>query len=348
MIQPVSLSPSPRQTGEVILEVRDLRVSFDAPDGKVHAVNGVSFDLRSGECLGVVGESGSGKSVTMMSLVGLIPSPPANIDGGQAVLRNGDSELDLLDLAPSRLRRVRGGTVGFVFQDPLSALNPTMRVGRQIAESVRKHRDLDDDESKEEALSLLTVVGIADAESRYVAYPHEFSGGMRQRVMIAIAMAGDPPIVIFDEPTTALDVTVQAQIVQLVKRRLQQERGTAIIWITHDLAVIAGIADRLVVMYGGTVVETGPVDDIYRHPRHPYTEGLLNAIPSAEADVDTRLASIDGSPPDLLVAPDFCPFQPRCRRAFGRCLETRPPLSPVGHGHLSACYYDMVNDRPRT
>ncbi|MCA1735336.1 MAG: ABC transporter ATP-binding protein [Actinobacteria bacterium] len=322
-------------------------MSFDSPDGIVHAVNGVSFELHSGECLGIVGESGSGKSVTMMSLVGLIPSPPARIDSGFAVLRDGAWEADLLAMPRSQLRRVRGGTVGFVFQDPLSALNPTMRVGRQIAESVQKHRGLDPNEARAEALELLSAVGIADPERRYGNYPHEFSGGMRQRVMIAIAMAGDPPIVIFDEPTTALDVTVQAQIVQLVKSRLQKERGTAIVWITHDLAVVAGIADRVAVMYGGTVVETAPVDEIYARPQHPYTEGLLAAIPSAEADINTRLASIEGSPPDLLVELSCCPFQPRCTRAFDRCLQAVPPLFKVGNAHHSACFYDMVADRPR-
>jgi oligopeptide/dipeptide ABC transporter ATP-binding protein len=326
---------------EVILEVRDLAVSFDSPDGKVHAVNGVSFRLRAGESLGVVGESGSGKSVTMMSLVGLLPSPPASVDAGTAMLRDEGTEIDLLTASHQEIRQVRGGKMGFVFQDPLSALNPTMRIGEQIAESVRKHRGLDDDAAKAETISLLSAVGIADPGRRYRSYPHEFSGGMRQRVMIAIAMAADPPIVIFDEPTTALDVTVQAQIVELVKTRLQEERGTAVIWITHDLAVVAGIADRVAVMYGGTVVESGPVDEIYERPLHPYTRGLLDAIPSTDSDGSTRLASIEGSPPDLLVEPNFCPFQPRCAYAFDRCLVERPILRDVSERHRVACHYDL-------
>ena len=331
----------PVNRDEVILEVRDLAVSFDSPDGKVHAVNGVSFRLRAGESLGVVGESGSGKSVTMMSLVGLLPSPPASVDSGTAILRDEGTEIDLLAASRQEIRQVRGGKMGFVFQDPLSALNPTMRIGEQIAESVRKHRGLDDATAKAETIALLSAVGIADPARRYRSYPHEFSGGMRQRVMIAIAMAADPPIVIFDEPTTALDVTVQAQIVELVKTRLQEERGTAVIWITHDLAVVAGIADRVAVMYGGTVVESGPVDEIYERPLHPYTRGLLEAIPSTDSDGSTRLASIEGSPPDLLVEPNFCPFQPRCAYAFDRCLVERPILRDVSERHRVACHYDL-------
>jgi oligopeptide transport system ATP-binding protein len=345
MITPVT----PRQTarsGELILDVSGLRVSFDSPDGTVHAVNGVSFSLRAGESLGVVGESGSGKSVTMMSLVALLPSPPASVDGGTAILHDGDAEMDLLSASRSEIRRVRGSKVGFVFQDPLSALNPTMRVGEQIAESVRKHRGVNGEAADQIAIELLGAVGIADPQRRYRSFPHEFSGGMRQRVMIAIAMAGDPPIVIFDEPTTALDVTVQAQIVELVKTRLQEERGTAIVWITHDLAVVAGIADRVAVMYGGTIVESGPIDEIYENPLHPYTRGLLAAIPSADSDGTTRLASIEGSPPDLLVEPTFCPFQPRCAYAFERCVDERPMLREVAEDHLVACHYDLEKGEP--
>lgn len=325
-----------------ILEVQDLEVSFDSPDGKVHAVNGVSFRLRPGESLGVVGESGSGKSVTMMSLVGLLPSPPANVEGGNAILRHDGIETDILALSKSAIRGIRGRKIGFVFQDPLSALNPTMRVGDQIAESIRKHRTLTNEEADAAAVELLKAVGIADPARRARAFPHEFSGGMRQRVMIAIAMAADPPIIVFDEPTTALDVTVQAQIVELVKTRLQAERGTAVIWITHDLAVVAGIADRVAVMYGGTVVESGPVDQIYENPLHPYTRGLLAAVPTTDSDGTTRLASIEGSPPDLLVEPTFCPFQPRCAFAFDRCVAERPLLRDVGERHRVACHVDLA------
>ncbi|MFP5330997.1 MAG: ABC transporter ATP-binding protein [Acidimicrobiia bacterium] len=330
------------RTDTYILEVQDLEVSFDSPDGKVHAVNGVSFRLRPGESLGVVGESGSGKSVTMMSLVGLLPSPPANVEGGTAMLRHDGTETDILALSKSAIRGIRGRKIGFVFQDPLSALNPTMRVGDQIAESIRKHRGLSNEEADDAAVELLKAVGIADPARRARAFPHEFSGGMRQRVMIAIAMAADPPIIVFDEPTTALDVTVQAQIVELVKTRLQAERGTAVIWITHDLAVVAGIADRVAVMYGGTVVESGPVDQIYENPLHPYTRGLLAAVPTTDSDGTTRLASIEGSPPDLLVAPTFCPFQPRCAFAFDRCVSERPLLRDVGDRHRVACHVDLA------
>jgi oligopeptide transport system ATP-binding protein len=345
MITPVTQASRPA-TGELLLDVDGLEVTFDSPDGKVHAVNGVSFQLRGGESLGIVGESGSGKSVTMMALVALLPSPPARIAGGTAMLRHHGTEIDLLAASSGQIRKIRGSKIGFVFQDPLSALNPTMRIGEQIAESVRKHRDLSDDEVRAETISLLAGVGIADPQRRARSYPHEFSGGMRQRVMIAIAMAGDPPIVIFDEPTTALDVTVQAQIVELVKTRLAAERGTAIVWITHDLAVVAGIADRVAVMYGGTIVESGQVDEIYENPQHPYTRGLLRAIPSTDSDGSTRLASIEGSPPDLLVEPNFCPFQPRCSYAFDRCIAERPKLRSVGEGHLVACHFDLERNEP--
>ena len=335
------------ENGETLLRVEDLVVRFASPDGTVHAVNGVSFDLKAGECLGVVGESGSGKSVSMMSLVGLLPQPPAEIVGGQAILSVGGSEIDLLSLSEKELQRTRGAKIGFVFQDPLSSLNPVMRVGRQIAESMRAHRGLDKDQARTETIKLLDAVGIADPERRFSRYPHEFSGGMRQRVMIAIALASAPPIVIFDEPTTALDVTVQAQIVRLVKDRLQADLGTAIIWITHDLAVIAGIADRVAVMYGGTVVETGNVDEVYENPRHPYTLGLLQAAPSADDDGGERLTSIPGTPPNLLAELTECPFAPRCPYVFDRCRQEKPSLEIVRPAHRAACFYDLETGRPR-
>ncbi len=329
------------------LKVRDLVVQFNSPDGIVHAVNGVSFDLFKGECLGIVGESGSGKSVSMMSLLGLLPQPPAVIAGGEAILSTSSGDIDLLRLSERELRRARGGQIGFVFQDPLSSLNPVMTVGKQIAESMKAHRDIGKDTARRETIKLLDAVGIGDAENRYDRYPHQFSGGMRQRVMIAIALAADPPIVIFDEPTTALDVTVQAQIVQMVKQDLLVGRGTAVIWITHDLAVVAGIADRVAVMYGGTIVEVGLVDDIYEHPQHPYTLGLLHAVPSLEDTGEERLKSIEGTPPNLLTELAQCPFTPRCPYALEACTATKPKPVAVNESQSVACFYDVDAQRPR-
>jgi len=323
-----------------VLRVEGLRVTFDVPDGRVHAVNGVSFDLYPGECLGVVGESGSGKSVTMLALLGLLPSPPARIEAGSAVLRMDGGDVDLLTLGERELEQIRGGSVGIVFQDPSSALNPVMRIGEQIAEPLRVHRRLDRRAAEREAIRLLRAVGIADAERRAADYPHRLSGGMRQRVMIAIAMAAEPAVVVFDEPTTALDVTVQAQILQLVKDRLLQHRRTAVVWITHDMGVIAGLADRVMVMYGGTVVERGRVGDIYRRPLHPYTIGLLGAIPAAVGG-GHRLITIEGSPPDLMGPLRACPFSPRCRYRFDRCQRERPSPELVDDEHEVACFYDV-------
>ena len=333
-----------------ILDVNNLVTRFYSTDGVVHAINGVSFQLEAGETLGVVGESGSGKSVTMMSLVGLIPSPPGKIEEGQAIFEGNGQGLDLLKLSDRELRRVRGGKIGFIFQDPISSLNPVMTIGQQIAESMEEHLGFGSNKARQHSIELLNRVGIPDAERRYDAYPHQFSGGMRQRVMIAIAMACRPQIVIADEPTTALDVTVQAQIVELIKE-LQQEMGVAVVWISHDLGVVAGMADRVLVMYGGTVVENALVDDLYENPKHPYTLGLLRAIPAVDETgtevVTERLESIEGSPPDLLRPLDRCPFAPRCKFAIERCWQEPPPLISVGVQHLAACFYDVDNNRPR-
>ena len=334
---------------ESILQVRDLVTRFYSVDGVVHAINGVSFDLYEGETLAIVGESGSGKSVTMMSLVGLIPRPPGKIEGGQAILSGGDMAQDLLQLSEDELRQVRGGQIGFIFQDPISSLNPTMTIGQQIAESITEHLGFSPLEARSRTVELLRYVGIPDAERRFNNYPHHFSGGMRQRVMIAIAIACRPKIVIADEPTTALDVTVQAQIVDLVKH-LQEQMGMAVVWITHDLGVVAGMADRVLVMYSGTVVESAPVDDLYENPRHPYTIGLLKAIPrldeKGEAGTE-RLESIKGAPLDLLQELTLCPFAPRCPYAFDRCWQEVPPLTKVGVQHAAACFYDVEKGRPR-
>jgi oligopeptide transport system ATP-binding protein len=329
-----------------ILKVKDLVTRFHTNDGIVHAVNGVSFELEMGETLAIVGESGSGKSVSMMSLLGLIPQPPGKVEGGEAIFYDGRFQRDLLKLSRSELRRIRGNQIGFVFQDPMSSLNPLLTIGQQIAESLVEHRDASAGTARRQTIELLEHVGIAGAADRYNNYPHQFSGGMRQRVMIAIAIACSPKILIADEPTTALDVTVQAQIVDLA-RRLREELGLAVIWITHDLGVVAGLADRVLVMYGGTVVEEACVDDLYETPQHPYTMGLLRALPRLDAAGSRRLESIEGTPPDLLVKPDHCPFATRCPYVFDRCRQELPPLYPVGERHRAACFYDLKEGRPR-
>ncbi len=329
-----------------LLTVKSLITRFSTLEGLVHAVNGVSFELADGETLAIVGESGSGKSVTVMSLLGLIPKPPGRIDGGEAMLRDNGKEIDLLKLSDAQLRRVRGAKVGFIFQDPLTSLNPVLSIGQQITETLSEHLGMSQAKARERAVELLTSVGIPAARDRFKAYPHQFSGGMRQRVMIAMAIACTPRVVIADEPTTALDVTVQAQIVDLVKR-LRAELGVAVIWITHDLAVVAGLAERVLVMYGGMVMEISPVDDLYNHPQHPYTIGLLGALPRMEDSGDERLVSIKGSPPDLLVEPAHCQFAWRCPYAFERCWEEIPPLVPISDRHYAACFYDVEKERPR-
>ncbi|PZR00259.1 MAG: peptide ABC transporter ATP-binding protein [Cereibacter sphaeroides] len=321
--------------GAPVLDVRGLKTVFRTRGGEVHAVNSVSFDLRPGELLGVVGESGSGKSVTMMSLVGLLPSPPAEVRQGQVLL---DGE-DILHVSPARLRDIRGAKIGFIFQDPMTSLNPVFTVGNQIMEPLRTHLGLTKAQAQTRAAELLDLVGIPDARKRLASYPHQFSGGMRQRVMIAIALACDPSVLIADEPTTALDVTIQAQILELV-RDLRHKLGMAIIWITHDLGVIAGIADRVIVMYGGQVVEQAPVRELFGNPRHPYTRALLKTIPSLEGGRAARLQVIQGQPPILGHEPSSCPFVPRCVHAFERCLRENPLRRLVGPGHDVACHWD--------
>jgi oligopeptide transport system ATP-binding protein len=328
------------------LEVRDLVTRFYTLDGVVNAVNGVSFDLHERETLAIVGESGSGKSVTMMSLLGLIPSPPGKVEQGEAFFYGASGRRDLLQMSPEELRDVRGGQIGFVFQDPISTLNPILTIGEQISETLTRHQGLTRDEARDRALELLAQVGIPDPKLRYKNYPFQFSGGMRQRVVIAIAISCTPRIVIADEPTTALDVTVQAQIVDLF-RRLREMLGVAVIWITHDLGVVAGVAERVLVMYGGRPAEIALVDDLYEHPRHPYTHGLLGALPRMDARESKRLVSIKGTPPDLLLPMKHCPFAWRCEYAFDRCWEEIPPLIPVGVRHQTACFYDIENGGPR-
>jgi len=325
--------------GQAVLDVRDLVTVFRTRGGEVHAVNSVSFHLQSGELLGVVGESGSGKSVTMMSLIGLLPSPPADVRSGEVWLGG----RDILKISPAALRDLRGDKVGFVFQDPMTSLNPVFTIGNQIMEPLIRHMCLSKAKARVRAAELLELVGIPDAASRLSAYPHQFSGGMRQRVMIAIALACDPDVLIADEPTTALDVTIQAQILELIKE-LRAKLGMSIIWITHDLGVIAGIADRVMVMYAGQVVEQGPVKALFASPQHPYTRALLKTIPAITGPREERLQVIEGQPPILVATPVACSFRARCPHAFDRCHAENPVRRavdglPVGRGHDVACHW---------
>jgi oligopeptide transport system ATP-binding protein len=337
------LSPQAQVSANApVLEVRDLRTIFRYRGGTICAVNGVSFSVAAGELLGVVGESGSGKSVTMMSLMKLLPMPPAEIVSGSVQLAG----RELLSIAPNEMRDVRGGEVGFIFQDPMTALNPVFTVGYQIMEPLRAHLGLDRRAARTRAIELMALVGIPSPAERIDDYPHQFSGGMRQRVMIAIALSCDPKVLIADEPTTALDVTIQAQIVELVKT-LRRELGMGIIWITHDLGVVAGIADRVIVMYGGLIVEHAPVDALYARPQHPYTRALLETLPRPDMDEPGRLKSISGQPPNLTAPPRSCPFAPRCAYVFDRCRAENPPLIPDGAGHEVACWWDIDEGAPR-
>jgi oligopeptide transport system ATP-binding protein len=322
-----------------VLDVRGLKTVFHTHVGEVHAVNSVSFTLKKGEVLGVVGESGSGKSVTMMSLVGLLPSPPAEIREGEVLLGG----QDLLRATPAELSSVRGAKVGFVFQDPMTSLNPVFTVENQIIEPLMRHMAMSAADAKTRAVELLDLVGIPDAARRVKDYPHQFSGGMRQRVMIAIALACDPDVLIADEPTTALDVTIQAQILELMTR-LREKLGMAIIWITHDLGVIAGIADRVMVMYGGQVVEHAPVRALFHNPQHPYTRALLRTIPKITGAREGRLSVIEGQPPIMTSVPRACPFRTRCAHAHARCEAENPARravdgKPLGQGHDVACHW---------
>jgi len=323
-----------------LLRVRDLQVDFRTEDGVVHAVDQVSFDLAAGEVLAVVGESGSGKSVAAMTLMGLTRSPNARI-AGRAELR----ETELIAASDGELRRVRGAQMAMIFQDPMTSLNPVYRIGAQIVEAIQAHREVGGDEARDQAVKLLRAVGIPAAEERVDAYPHEFSGGMRQRAMIAMALALEPEILIADEPTTALDVTIQAQILALLKR-LNVERGLAVILITHDLGVVADIADRVLVMYGGRIVETGTLDQIFYDPQHPYTWGLLGSIMRLDRPRAARLAQIQGQPPSLISPPEGCHFRPRCPHEFATCPQV-PALEQRGGGagHLDRCWLSGAQKR---
>jgi peptide/nickel transport system ATP-binding protein/oligopeptide transport system ATP-binding protein len=316
-----------------VLEVENLKTVFRTRELTIHAVNGVSFSVKPGELLGVVGESGSGKSVTMMSLLRLLPEPPAHIESGSVRFEG----RELTALAGEDLRAIRGRDIGFIFQDPMTSLNPVFTVGYQISEPLRLHRAMSRTQAKKRAAELLALVGIPAPEQRLDDYPHQFSGGMRQRVMIAMALACEPKVLIADEPTTALDVTIQAQILELI-RKLREELGMAIIWITHDLGVIAGIADRVMVMYGGLVVEEAPVGELFAHPRHPYTRALLETLPDVANQRGARLRAISGQPPHLGAFPQSCPFRPRCPEAQAKCAAANPALVAVLRHHSVACW----------
>jgi len=323
---------------ESLLSVRDLTVEFDTEDGVVHAVTGVSYELSAGETLGVVGESGSGKSVSVMSMLGLIPVPPGRIVSGEALYKG----RDLLTMPKKELQEIRGGEVAMIFQDPMTSLNPVLTIGEQIAEAITTHNPgIGDDQARERTIKLLDLVGVPFPERRILQYPHEFSGGMRQRAMVAMAIANDPTVLIADEPTTALDVTIQAQIVE-VMRAAQEETHAATILITHDLGLIAELADRVVVMYAGKVVELSDVFTIFNSPRHPYTIGLMSSLARLDADQD-QLRPIPGQPPSLLTLPPGCAFHPRCTHSQGRarCRTDVPALRSVDEAarHLSACHF---------
>ncbi len=327
----------------VLMEVKDLTTRFYTQEGIVYAVNGISYTLNEGETLGVVGESGSGKSVQSLSLMGLIPNPPGRVEAGTVMFRG----RDLLKLSKEEMRMVRGAEIAMIFQDPMTSLNPVLTIGRQIGEALQLHLGMNKGQARERSAELLAMVGIPMAAQRLDSYPHQFSGGMRQRAMIAMSISCNPQLLIADEPTTALDVTIQAQIIDLVKR-LRDKIGMSMIWITHDLGVIAGLADTIQVMYAGFIVERSPVKEIFNDTRHPYTLGLRGSLPRIDRRGE-RLTSIEGTPPDMRKKPTGCPFVPRCVFRVERCTQENPPLLPVEDGnpnHVSACWVDVRKGVP--
>ena len=325
-----------------ILSVDNLQVSFRTDDGTVRAVRGVSFDIEPGETVGIVGESGSGKSVTNLALMGLVPKPPGRIDGGTAIFKGED----LLKMSDRKLQSVRGRKIAMIFQDPMTALNPLMTVEQQMIEMTRLHLGYDKKKARNHAAEMLEMVGISSPSKRLRDYPHQFSGGMRQRVMIAMALSCEPDVLIADEPTTALDVTIQAQILDLLAD-LQERRGTSIVLITHDLGVVAGVCRRVLVMYSGRVIEKAPVDDLFASPRHPYTLGLLGSLPRFDEEKSELLRAIPGQPPDLAHIPKGCSFRPRCPYAVDKCEVTDPSLVSVGDQRMAACLVDVNTTTPR-
>ena len=316
-----------------LLEVHNLVTKFYTQEGIIHAVNSISYGLDRGESMAIVGESGCGKSVSALSIVRLVPNPPGLIESGE-VLFNGQ---DLLRLPTRKMRQIRGNEIGMIFQDPMTSLNPVLTIGRQISESMKLHLNLNADEARKRTVELLDRVGIPNSEERLSDYPHQFSGGQRQRLMIAIALACNPSLLIADEPTTALDVTIQAQIISLVKN-LKADLGMSIIWITHDLGVVAGLVDKVIVMYAGHIVESAPVNSLYKKTSHPYTLGLLQSLPKVDAKEKKRLIPIKGLPPDLRQDITHCPFAARCPFAIDKCWQENPPLMLAGPFHMSACW----------
>ena len=318
--------------GEKLLEVKHLHTSFFTHLGEVKAIRDVSFHVDKSEIIGIVGESGSGKSVTSLSIMGLL-AYPGKVTGGE-ILFKGE---DLLKKTKRDMRKIQGNEISMIFQDPMTSLNPLFTIGNQITEAIRTHQKLSREEANKRAVEMLRMVGIPSPEKRVKSYPHEFSGGMRQRAMIAMALSCNPKVLIADEPTTALDVTIQAQIMDLLKE-IKEETDTAIILITHDLGVVAGMADRVAVMYAGKIVETGTVEDVFYRNAHPYTQALLKSLPTVESDKKDRLVSIAGTPPDLLAPPKGCAFGARCTHCMKICQEEQPPEFTVGEGHLASCW----------
>lgn len=328
--------------GEKILDVKNLHVYFDTYAGVVKAIRDVSFHVNKGESLAIVGESGSGKSVTVQTVMKLIPMPPGRIAGGEILFK----DRDIVKMNETEMRKIRGGEIGMIFQDPMTSLNPTMTVGKQIAEGIMMHQKVSHKEAMAKALEMLRAVNIPNPEERLNSYPHQFSGGMRQRVVIAIALACNPDLLIADEPTTALDVTVQAQILDLMNE-LKSKMNTAIILITHDLGVVADLAERVIVMYGGEIMEEASVHDIFKDPKHPYTWGLIKSIPRLDIDRENeKLSSIDGTPPDLFNPPVGCPFAPRCEYAMEICKKEKPGMINGGNNHRVSCW--LLDERAET
>jgi oligopeptide transport system ATP-binding protein len=320
-------------TDTALLEIKNLRTEFQTEEGVVHAVNGISYQVCEGETLGIVGESGCGKSVSVLSVMRLLQEPPARIKADRVDFfgRN------LLEFSEAEMEDVRGGQIAMIFQDPMTSLNPVLTIGFQLSEPLKLHQGLKDQEAENRTVEMLQTVGIPEARKRMNDYPHQFSGGMRQRVMIAMALICNPALVIADEPTTALDVTIQAQIVDLVKE-LREEFGQALIWITHDLGVVAGLADRVVVMYAGFIVEEALIDDLYNKPSHPYTKALLRSLPRIDGSREEKLEVIEGIPPDLIQLPHGCPFAPRCRYVTDYCRKVNPTLESISSRQKVACW----------
>ncbi len=320
---------------ERVLEVKELRTYYYTDEGVVKAVDGLSYHVKKGECVGLVGESACGKSVSAMSVLRLIPYPPGVIEGGEIVFKGED----LLQVSEERMREIRGNRIAMVFQEPTTSLNPVLTVGRQISESLELHRGMDKESARSESIKLLQLVGIPDPERRIKDHPHQFSGGMQQRIMIAMALSCDPELLIADEPTTSLDVTVQAQLLEIIAN-LRAERGTAVIIITHNLGVVARYVDRVNVMYAGNLVETGPTEIIYAESKHPYTLGLLASVPRLDSPRKVAPRVIQGLPPNMAHLPTGCCFSPRCDYAMPECKEERPVLEKVGQDHYRACFYE--------